>query len=236
MSLFCSKKLEAPRRISERLKKAREEQGLTLEQVSQKTHIGLNYLSAIENNCFAELPKAKAFRLAYIKTFAEAVGEDGKLLGSQFGREFEDEEKGDRGLRQVKDVHVYSLSNILKNIASAAAVVVFMAYLVWQVRGILEPPKLIVYTPVDGYVTSHLFTLVQGETGEECQLTINGQEVRVSEKGQFEFSIDLSNGLNTIVISATKKHGKTTTITRHVVGRQDVGQSGSQDKVSLLNN
>jgi ribosomal 50S subunit-recycling heat shock protein len=58
---------------------------------------------------------------------------------------------------------------------------------------------------------------VQGETEPEAQITINGQETKNSEKGQFKEEISLAEGVNTITFVVKKKHGKTTTETRHVV-------------------
>jgi hypothetical protein len=43
----------------------------------------------------------------------------------------------------------------------------------------------------------------------------------VNEQGHFETKVDLTTGLNTITILATKKHGKTTAITRHIVVKQN---------------
>lgn len=228
MSVFCFKKLKKPIRLGERLKKARVEKGWTLEQMYQRLKINERYLHAIEEDRFMDLPPSKVFRLAYVKNYAKELGVDVESDLINFTHDLEDKKdlpsKGD-----MEKTYFYSLSNILRRSLALIVVFTFIFYLVWQVRGILEPPKLVVFTPVDGYITSHLSTLVQGEAEKECKLTINGQEVRINEKGQFEFSIDLANGLNTIIISATKKHGKTSTVSRYVVSKQDL----IKDKVSL---
>ena len=109
------------------------------------------------------------------------------------------------------------MSFLLKNTAVIIFILGFLGYLFWQINGILQPPKLLIYTPADGYVSSHLSTLVQGETEMEVKVTVNGKEIMANERGQFEAMVDLSNGVNAITISAMKKHGKTTTVTRHVV-------------------
>lgn len=110
-----------------------------------------------------------------------------------------------------------SISSIFKNVAIAVLIIGFLGYLAWQINGILRPPTLTVFTPDDGSVTSQLTTNVQGETEKEVQLTVNGKEIMANDKGQFGAQVGLSGGLNTITISATKKHGKTTTITRHII-------------------
>jgi hypothetical protein len=119
--------------------------------------------------------------------------------------------------RGLKLWALHSLSNIFRRMAIAVLLLGFLGYLTWQVNGILQPPKLTVFTPADGYISNKPVTLVQGETEKEVQLTVNGKDIMPNDKGKFEISVDLSNGVNTITISAIKKHGKVTTITRHII-------------------
>jgi hypothetical protein len=97
---------------------------------------------------------------------------------------------------------------------------VFAGYLTWQIRGILEPPALTVFSPAEGTVITSASTLVEGITEAESLLAVNGQEVVMNKDGKFQAELNLVTGLNTITIASTKKkHRKTTTITRHVIVR-----------------
>lgn len=217
--------------LGERLSRARVEKKIELDSLAARTHIQKKYLSAIENGSFADLPEANVYGRSYVRAFAREVGIDVESALYQFNHA-EGKNKEAALLSPLdKPRQFLPVFLLLRNFAAAVFVAGFFFYLVWQVRGVLEPPKLSVYTPLDGYVTSQLNVTVQGETENECQLTINGQEVRINERGHFEFSLDLSNGLNTIIISATKKHGKTTTLTRRVVAKW-LG-AGDADKVSF---
>ena len=218
MTVFCVKNLEPTLRVGERLKKVREENRLTLEDVYKKNRIPLKYLEAIELGNFKELPQAKAHRLAYIREYAEALD----LNPASFLYQFSQESDLINYIptpprRALKLWALNSLSNIFKKIAVAILVVGFLGYLTWQVNGVLQPPKLTVFTPADGYVSSKPVTLVQGETEKEVRLTVNGKDIMPNDKGKFEVPVDLSNGVNTITISAIKKHGKITTVTRHII-------------------
>jgi len=222
MTVFCRKNLQASMGVGERLKKAREDKSLDLAAVSAQTRIPIKYLEAIEAGNFCGLPPAKAHRLAYIRAYADALEENPADYIRQFARESNLESyRPVHPLQKLKIKAINSYSFIFKKIAIAVFVLGFLAYLAWQVNGILRPPKLTVYTPVDGYVSGRLATLVQGETENEVTLTVNGKEIMANGKGQFEAEVDLSNGINTITISAIKKHGKTTTVTRHVVVKPD---------------
>ncbi len=220
MAVFCHKNLESLMRVGERLKKAREAKDLTLEDIYKKTRIPLKYLEAIEIGNFKALPPAKAHRLAYIREYVEALNLNPASFLYQFSQECDLTNYIPAPPRRaLKFWALNSISNILRRAAIAVLLVGFLGYLTWQVNGILQPPKLTVFTPADGYISSKLATLVQGETEKEVQLTVNGKDIMPNDAGKFEIPVDLSNGVNTITISAIKKHGKITTVTRHVIVR-----------------
>jgi cytoskeletal protein RodZ len=218
MPVFCLKNLESQTRVGDRLKKAREQQRLSLDDLNKKTRIPNKYLESIELGHFKELPVAKAHRLAYIREYAKALDLNPASFLYQFSQESDMENETPIHPHPTRKLWALnSLSNIFKNLAIAILLVGFLGYLTWQVKGILQPPKLAVFTPADGYISSKLVALVQGETEKEVRLTVNGKDIMPNDKGKFEIPVDLSNGVNTITISAIKKHGKITTITRHVI-------------------
>src|SRR5699024_10715050 len=72
--------------IGERLKEAREEKGLSLEDIQQKTKIQNRYLQAIEEDNLDDLP-GKFYARAFIKEYALAVGLDPTVLLEGFDEE-----------------------------------------------------------------------------------------------------------------------------------------------------
>lgn len=230
MSMFCYKKIDAAIRLGDHLKQQRETLGLSLEHVAEKTRIPLKYLEAIEHNNYQALPKAKSHRLAYIKEYATTVGLSPTVCASQLHCE--------DGLDDTAAVHPYqaiklfpfaSISIFLRNTLMIASAAMFAFYLIWQVKGVLEPPQLALYSPQEGVVYDKPQATITGSTEKETKLTVNGREIIVNEQGKFETKVDLSTGLNTITIEAIKKHGKTTTIVRHLVVKQNV----AEDHISL---
>lgn len=205
-------------RLGERFQKAREEKNLDRKGLIRLTQIPEKYLSAIEEGAFNTLPKAKAHRLAYIRSIAKAL----EIPIDECVVQFEKEAGLDNAdlahpLRSIKLFPFSTISIFIRNLTVTALVFMFAGYLVWQVRGVLQPPRLVIYAPTEGNVVTIPRTTILGETEKETHLTVNGQDIMVSEQGKFSADIDLSGGVNTIQISATKKHGKTTTIVRHVV-------------------
>ena len=218
MTVFCYKSMNKTASLAERFCERREACGFDLASLSASTKIQRRYLEAMERGNYSELPKAKAYRLAYIKEYANALGIDGAGAARQFMQE--------DGLDTTEIVHprtsiklfpFASVSMAFRSILVAGFALFFAGYLLWQVNGILQPPRLDVYAPIEGTLTPSIATTISGETDPETALTVNGQAITLNDHGKFETKIDLSEGLNTITIEAIKKHGKTSTVVRHVI-------------------
>ena len=90
------------------------------------------------------------------------------------------------------------------------------------------PPSLSITSPVDGLKTNKSALIVSGTTNDATSnpvtitIKVNGTDagaVTVGENGAFSKTITLSDGENTIVITATDKAGKASTVTRTVTLR-----------------
>lgn len=90
------------------------------------------------------------------------------------------------------------------------------------------PPSLSITSPVDGLKTNKSALIVSGTTNDATSnpvtitIKVNGTDtgaVTVEENGAFSKSVTLSDGENTIVITATDKAGKVSTVTRTVTLR-----------------
>ncbi len=219
VSIFCVKKLsENDKCLGAIFRTAREKFDLDLCAASKAARIPKKYLECLEKNKFSGLPKAKVYRLNYVKEYAHFLHLDESEMLKQF-----EKENGLKGTeiihpkQHVRNTPLFSFSILIRNLLIAGLILSFTGYLAYQVKRVLEPPRLFVYNPTEGITINDYHIAVQGETEKECQLSINGKEIMPDEKGRFNLSVDLSEGLNTIIITATKKHGKNTTLTRHIV-------------------
>ena len=235
MTIFCIKKIAPAISLGKKLRDARERVNLSVEELSNRTHLQSKYITAIEAGEFSSLPKAKAYRLAYIKEYAAAVGLASDACITEFTRQDGLENAGViHPHRAIKHFRFASLSLVFRNVIVTALALLFVGYLGWQVRRVIEPPDLAVYSPNEGEVTTQLSATIQGATEPEVQLKINGQTAVVNDEGRFETAVDLSPGINTITITAVKKHGKTTTITRHLIVRQKVVRTETNSSTAIL--
>ena len=87
------------------------------------------------------------------------------------------------------------------------------------------PPVLTITSPTDNLVTNNLSLTVSGTTNDVTSnpvtLTVKlnsaePQTVEVQENGNFSYEVTLSEGVNTIVVTATDSSGKSTEIQRTV--------------------
>lgn len=74
--------------IGGRLRRAREQRGLSLRDTAKRTKLSIFTLEAIERNDFARLPGGM-FRRAYVRTLAAEVGLDPSELASEYCARFE---------------------------------------------------------------------------------------------------------------------------------------------------
>lgn len=87
------------------------------------------------------------------------------------------------------------------------------------------PPTLNVTSPTDGFITATASLNVVGKTNDETSspvtvtIKLNGTDqgsVTVGSDGSFSKSVTLTDGSNTIVVTATDAAGKTSSVTRNV--------------------
>lgn len=72
--------------IGQKLKSAREAQGLSLRQIYERTKIPINHLQAIDNGAPDDLPEV-VYVAGFIKRYAECIGLDGQVLADEYRRQ-----------------------------------------------------------------------------------------------------------------------------------------------------
>lgn len=210
--------MDPPKRVCLRLKERREARGLTLAQVATRTRISQKYLEALEQCRFDAIPFGTVYQKNFIKRYAAAIGMPAEEFLQQFLEEEADVPKPQpASSEKQKKIWSSNMPMLIRNAVVVSVLVGAIAYLGAQVKQSIEPPTLTLYTPTDGFVTYAPEILVHGATEKEAQVSINNETIVLRDDGQFEEQIYLSLGVNTIQVSAKKKHGKTTIETRHVI-------------------
>lgn len=219
---FTKKDLTPSERVCFRLRALREEKNIGLDELEKKTMIGKKYLQALEECRFRDIPYPAIYQKNFVKKYAEALGLEPEPFTRQYLIEESVKEKKREPNKDIAKSRWCFLPTVLRFGALFLLALIFISYLGWQVKRIVEPPRLVIYSPVEGMITEEQKIFVQGETEKESVASLNGKEIKVSENGQFKEEVSLSAGVNTLEIVVKKKHGKTTTEARHVVYKEPV--------------
>ena len=195
-------------------KRYREEAGLKIEQVEKDTKISQRMLLALENDNYDILPE-DLYVKNIIKTYAEYLFLDYNKLLNLY-RTSRGEIK-DEKFKIKKTNRVYITPQIFRYIVISVIFLILAVYLGLQINNIFTMPDLVVYQPDKNLTTSQNFIEIKGKTEKETRVLINNKEIYIDSNGEFKATLDLQKGLNTIKISASKKHSKENVIFREVL-------------------
>jgi hypothetical protein len=67
---------------------------------------------------------------------------------------------------------------------------------------------LVINRPTNNFITEEHVVDIEGQTDTEIEITINNEIILADQDGAFIKEVYLSPGLNTLEITATKKHGR----------------------------
>ena len=217
--VFTVKKVESST-FGEKLKKAREEAGLTKQKVAQLLSIQSRYIDRLEGEEFEKLPSA-----VYTKGFLRKYAKYLSLEPENLIREYEKEMKIiqpalEKPLRLLPELRFRRLTitpKTLTFIAGLLIVILVAGYLAYQLDILISPPKLLVSEPSDNITTDKFIITLKGQVTPGVKLTINGQETSIDRSGNFEQEVNLNQGLNVIHVEAVNRFEKKTSVTREIL-------------------
>ncbi len=79
-----------------------------------------------------------------------------------------------------------------------------------------EPPSLIVLFPLNGYITEEERVTVNGRTDVGANVTVNGEDVAIDDKGLYSKVVDLELGVQNITVISTDQAGNQAKIVNSV--------------------
>lgn len=219
-STFKKKCLLPGTRVCLRLKQLREQQDMSIKELSKKTRIAIDYLQALEECRFDDLDHSIVYKKNFIKKYVSALHEDPQPFLDQFNTEEltqKDKEKRNHPCIGCSKTSLTNMPNILKLTTIGVTVFGLLLYLGIHVHNILQAPELTLISPTDGYITEENNTTIKGNTQPETKIMVNEEPISNDEHGNFEQTINLSPGINTLVVTAKNKHGKISEEIRHVI-------------------
>lgn len=205
--------------IGEMLREARTFHRLSVEDFSKRTRIRAEYITALENNQFDQLPAA-TFVKGYIKTYGTLFGFDYQPLVGLLRRDYKESARGKLVPREfIKPVLKKNTLSTPVTVAVLILITLFvslMSYVGFQWYNLNKPPDLKIVSPADNAsVASQV--IVEGLTEPEAIVSVNAQPVSLQPDGSFQTEIFLPReGITSITVEATDRRGKTSLIQRTV--------------------
>jgi len=214
--------------VGEQLRLARLAQRKSLEVIGQKVRVSPKYLDALERGHYRDLPSL-VYARHYTRLYAKDLGLPWKQLEQVYDQEIRvysthpegspAEQKRQSRREQVGAYQQAPLEipKILKFGVIGIAILLIAVYFVWELVQFLSPPQLVILSPERDIIVTTRDIVVSGKTIPGALVDINGQTVNIEPDGSFTEEVYLSEGLNTLRVSARSKRSKEHVEIRHVL-------------------
>lgn len=220
MKFFTRNKIsEQFEEAADKLKQARRQKKLSLDQVAKTINISAKYLEAIEKNQLKKLP-AGLYGKNFIREYANFLGVDAKEVIELFGLSNGHSHNGTSDIFAQKipgNKYFISLPKIITAVTITCLVIACIGYLGFRLKNIISPPILTITNPMSDLTIEKNYIDIQGLTEPEAEVTINGEIVLTDPAGFFIKKVSLKSGLNTISIAAQKKYSRKNLIEKKIL-------------------
>lgn len=219
---FRRRNIQKIQTLGDHLRKSREEERWTLQDVEAATKIRRAYLEALEMNRY-DLTPGEIYCRNFLKRYATLLQLNPQVVLARYEKEkmmtnhvapsphplfpSSPEEFEPHPILNPRMLH--------KGIVALGLLLLF-GYLGLEIHETLAPPKLIITNPQDRLVTQERSVTISGITERESKVRINGQEIMSDLSGRFQETVDLREGLNVLRISVAKKSGKENIIIKQI--------------------
>lgn len=195
--------------IGDVLRKEREKQNRTLEDVEGETKIRKKNLISVEKGEWEAFP-SKTYVKGIISSYGKYLGLEEEKLLAYFRREYEHRDQVGFKSKTTKD----QLTPQAKKLAKRAIFFIsflFVVYFAYQLKLFYTPPQVTITEPKNTIFKKEKITL-KGSTEKDSVIRVNGKQVFLNEKGEFQTDIPLPDKTNNVTIEVTGANGRKTTI------------------------
>jgi cytoskeletal protein RodZ len=236
--LFEQKKINIET-LSEYLGSIRQSLNLSREDVAKKTGIKLKFLECLESNDFKPLP-ADVYVMGFLRQLAEVYAISPVDLIQQYKKEKNIEKQVIKQIQLLNSGRFARRFNkivitpkILSLILGLVFVGATLSYIGWQLWSIDRTPSLAVNQPQDNSVISGAFVNVSGHTDPGADVSVNGENIFVDAKGDFNTQAALSSGPEEITIMSQNRFGKSVSKTINVTGAVSIAPTSGPLQLGL---
>jgi len=194
---------------------------LSISDVSLKIRINPKYIEAIESGEYRKIPGI-VYARNFVRLYARFLNVREATALGLFEEEYRIADTSVSASKPTPNPRVHPLltpRGIRRSIILLLSAAV-LVYLGLEIRNITAAPALTIASPNDQTTTDQRTIELRGMTEPETTVTANGRTIPVDREGNFRETLDLQDGLNTIVIRSVKKRGGATTVVRNILVSQ----------------
>ncbi len=205
------------RKIGSFLKEERIKKKLSLLQMERETKIKKDFIDLIEKGDWINLPEYPVI-LGFVRTISKKLGLPEETAMAFLRRDYLFD-KSKLPVNPKPDLNLKkSISpKIITVFFSIFAVLCVLGYLIYQYLLYISPPKLSVTQPPDSQEVFGNEVYISGKTDPDATLTVNNQQVLVSESGEFSDKISIGENTKELFFIARSRYGKETVIDRKII-------------------
>ena len=201
--------------IGPTIKEARLRKKISLAHLENETKIKKDFLIAIEGENWAILPDLPVVT-GFVKSIASVLSLNENQLTAMLRRDYPPKKLAINPRPDVSDRFTWTPRFTF--FAAAGAIFVFiLGYLIFQYKSFVTPPVLSVSRPKEGAIVTTGTVRVEGETDPNATVKVNNQPVLVADDGNFSVDIEIYEGTGEIVVVATSRTGRETTVRRTII-------------------
>ncbi len=119
-----------------------------------------------------------------------------------------------------------NLRSILFYLFVAVGVLLFVIYVLFQARFMLEGPQITLIDSAASPQTTERLVTLEGTARNIVRMTLNGRQIYTDASGNFKEALVLENGYTIATLRAEDRYGRTTDIQKEYVHTQNQGELG----------
>lgn len=212
MTGFITKRISRKRTLGSILKAARSKAGITLEECEVQTRIRLKYLHALENGQYQSLP-AEAYNIGFIRCYAEFLKLNPEKIITLYRQERSEKRLShDNSVNlapsKVSDWHFLITPKVLGIVSAVLLFGGVITYIAAQLNQFTRPPEVNISNVPSEFTSDKDKVSLIGSATEGSVVFMNNEPVLVDPSGDFEQEVQLSPGINQVIVSAESRAGK----------------------------
>jgi cytoskeletal protein RodZ len=202
------------------IRKYRQKKGFAVHDLAVALKVNDTMICALEKADYANLPSSVYMR-SFLKSLAYVLGLKYHILLQIYEEEyrvyFEDKQNRDVSLKDlvIKNIPVFTLRQ-LNSVFLVMGLFVLGGYIFLKYWDFRDAGKVMLSNNQDYEYVSEANYVLEGETKDNIRLTLNGENVTITESGKFRVELFLMQGTNVYELQ-TEKSGTLSEIKRKVI-------------------